>query len=751
MRCFSRFLFISGILTLILFTKHSTAQTTPGDNSAFVTQQYRDFLDRPPDQDGLNGWENQLNNGLSRSQMIAELMGSSEFAQKGLFVAQVYFGIMTRDADYDGFRGWLSWLENGGTQVQLVDNFLTSSEFQSKFGNNLDNGQFVTRMYENVLLREPDSNGKNYFVGQLNSGQMTRSQVGLAFLQSQEFQNLKTSQNQIVVSLLYFDMLRRQPDSGGFSNFVGQLNSGSSLASVVQSFLTSSEYAQRFTNLQAINHVIFMLQENRTFDNYFGMLNVYRKNNGMNIGDDHNEYDIDGIEDKLPSTSQTPITNTNDEGTPFQLFKLQTSCTDDMTSAWLESFGDVNINNFKSGRSIDMSGFVHTAEGFAKSNQLGDTQGKRAMGYYDQDFLNYYYYMASQFAVSDRWFSPVASKTIPNRIATMTGGTTQGLVHDPWNDDKLSQLNIETIFQELDQAGVSWKIYYTDLDEGDPFPATTFGYFVYSGNYMHGGTCSPPTQNINGACIDPSHIAPLSQYFTDVQNGTLPQFAYIEPGYNDGSDEHPGGGIISGQQAVASIVNALMNSQSWHDSVFFLSYDEGGGPYDHVPPVPSHSNDKTDSAVQSLYPDISSIAVNPDSNPAYFPCPTTMSGGNQVATLHCDLLQYNGFADPGYNSGDAAAQQGFAAQLGFRLPNVVISPFTRRHYVSHIPMDHTAIIKFVENRFIGSGAHLTNRDAAQPNLLDFFDFNAVPWSVPPSPPTPYKDPTGQNSCQLEDL
>lgn len=106
-------------------------------------------------------------------------------------------------------------------------------------------------------------------------------------------------------------------------------------------------------------------------------------------------------------------------------------------------------------------------------------------------------------------------------------------------------------------------------------------------------------------------------------------------------------------------------------------------------------------------------------------------------TLHCDLAT----DDPGANPTDAAAQQGFAAQLGFRLPNMIISPFTRRHYVSHIPMDHTAIIKFVENRFIGPNAHLTARDAAQPNLLDFFDFTNVPWATPPTPPTPV-DPSG---------
>jgi len=446
------------------------------------------------------------------------------------------------------------------------------------------------------------------------------------------------------------------------------------------------------------------------------MLNPYRKTSGFSVGDDGKEYDVDGIDDKLGT-----ISNVNDEGTSFPLFKLRTTCTDDMSSAWIESYGDVNRFNFATSRPILMDGFVHTAEGYAKSFGYGDTAGKRAMGYYDQGFLNYYYYMASQFAISDRWFSPVSSKTVPNRIAVMTGGTTQGLVYDPGANDHLPQLGWKTIFEELDRAGVSWKIYYSDVDPNDPFPATTFGYFSYSAKYMHGGTCSPPTVNVNGACLDPSHIAPLSQYFTDVQNGNLPKFAYIEPGFNDGTDEHPSDDISPGQKQVAKIVNALMNSRSWKDSVFFLSYDEGGGPYDHVPPVPGHSNDYTSAALKSITPDIQSIAVNPDS---FKPCPL-VSG-----STHCDLRS----GDPGMSSGDAPAQQGFAAQLGFRVPNIVISPFARRHYVSHIPMDHTAVIKFVESRFIGPNANLTARDAAQPNLLDFFDFNAVPWANPPLPP-----------------
>jgi phospholipase C len=513
-------------------------------------------------------------------------------------------------------------------------------------------------------------------------------------------------------------------------------------------------------SIAQIDHVIFMLQENHSFDNYFGMLNPYRVANSLNVGDDGHTYTVDGIDDKLSTSNQ------DDEHTSYQLFKFNSTCVDDMSSDWLASFGDVNRYDFSTTRSISMTGFVHNAEGYAKScaasgscsGTFTDLTGQRSMGYYDQGFLNYYYYMASQFAVSDRWFSPMASKSIDNRIATFSGGTTQGLVKDPGGDDHLSQLVLPNIFKELDQANVSWKIYYTvtqgfcqsDDDCGttgyDRYPATDFNNFTYSYSYVNlgsSGSCTPPTQpssvvgdSTNSFCIDPTHIAPISTYFTDLANGTLPSFAFIEAGYAN-NDEHPGSGqsILAGQAQVAKVVNALMTSPSWSDSVFFLSYDEGGGPFDHVPPVPGHTNDFTDGSLGTL-PDISSIAVNPDS---YFPCLPT--GG--VATTHCDLSA----SQPGTSLTDAATVNGFAAQLGFRVPNAIISPFTRRHYVSHTPIDHTAVIKFVENRFIGASAHLTARDAAQPDLLEFFDFTGVPWATPPTPPAPVTQTSlGYNPC-----
>ena len=514
-------------------------------------------------------------------------------------------------------------------------------------------------------------------------------------------------------------------------------------------------------SLQQISHVVFMLQENHSLDNYFGMLNPYRQQLGWDVGEDGKTYNVDGIDDKL-----TTISNQDDQGTAYSPFKFASTCIDDESSSWLESYGDVYRWDFSTTRPINMDGFVHTAEGFANScNASGvcsgsftDTTGKRAMGYYDQGYLNYYYYMASQFAVSDRWFSPVSSKSIDNRIATFTGGTTQGLVFDPGSNDHLPQLQIETIFQELDAASVSWKIYYT-VTQGQclqanectggssEYPGTDFSYFGYANKYMYmnptGAACTAPTQASsvvgdasNSFCIDPTHVAPLSQYYTDLTNGTLPSFSFIEAGYGN-NDEHPGSGqeILSGQVQVAKVVNSLMASPEWKSSVFFLSYDEGGGPYDHVPPVPGHSNDYTDASLGPI-PDISQIAVNPDT---YNPCVPT--GG--TPTTHCDLVS----ADPGATSTDAAAKYGFAAQLGFRVPNIVISPFTRKHYVSHTPMDHTAIIKFVENRFIGASAHLTARDAVQPNMLEFFDFTNIPWATPPAPPTPITDQVlGHSTC-----
>ena len=173
-------------------------------------------------------------------------MNSREFFFKGKFIAKTYLGLLTRDADYAGFRSWLGALLGGLSREQIVQAFWDSGEFQSRFGSNLTNGQFVQRMYNNILLRSPDPGELNVWVGALNNGQLTKAQVALILLDSEEFQGLFVSQNRVDISLLYFDLLQRDPDAGGFSNWVEVLSSGVPLTAVIDGFLNSPEYQPGF-------------------------------------------------------------------------------------------------------------------------------------------------------------------------------------------------------------------------------------------------------------------------------------------------------------------------------------------------------------------------------------------------------------------------------------------------------------------------------------------------------------------------
>ena len=398
-----------------------------------------------------------------------------------------------------------------------------------------------------------------------------------------------------------------------------------------------------------LNHIVFMVQENRSFDTYFGSLPAYWQSQNLS------SQALDG----LPANASNPAFG--GVGT-VSAFHLATVCTQNTSPFWNESHRDWNLSNPVSSTPT-MDGFVTTAANYAQTapaseQPIFDTQGHRAMGFYDNTDLNFYYFMATNFATSDRWFSPVMTRTQSNRLYLLAA-TSAGLTYPP-----TTTLTIPTIFSLLDQAGVSWKIYETD----------------------------PNTSYINSfqpyASQHTANIVPVSQYLSDVKNKTLPAVAMIEGGYSSGLDEHPKNNIQSGAAYVESLINALMGSPSWQDSVFILTYDEGGGLYDHVPPQP---------------------AVSPDGIPPSDLQPTDICSGGPSTGANCDFKF-----------------------TGFRVPLLVISPFTRRNYVSHTVADYTAILKFIETRF--GLPSLTKRDAAQMDMTEFFDFNAPPWMTPPNPP-----------------
>jgi phospholipase C len=300
--------------------------------------------------------------------------------------------------------------------------------------------------------------------------------------------------------------------------------------------------------------------------------------------------------------------------------------------------------------------------------------------------------MASNFATSDRWFSPVMTRTHPNR-EFLIAGTSQGRVYpNGTNAQDTGFLTAKTIFEELQAAGITWKIYVDPLGspcQSNPTPACLMGL-----TYLHEFSYSQTV-----LAQYPQNIAPLSQYTTDLANGTLPQVAQIEPNTDGGFDEHPATSdtaptdVQYGANYVSGLINALMQSPSWKDSAFILTYDEFGGLYDHVPPQPAVSPDGT-----------KPVDLNPATGP-------NGSGGDVCTGATgptCDFTY-----------------------TGYRVPLIVVSPFTKKNYVSHTVADLTAILKLIETRF--NVPSLTNRDAAQMDMTEFFDFANPPWTTPPAP------------------
>jgi phospholipase C len=410
-------------------------------------------------------------------------------------------------------------------------------------------------------------------------------------------------------------------------------------------------------DMTAVKHIIYMLQENRSFDQYFGQLNAYRQNKGFSA-------DVDVTPANASQLSY-------DHSTTFAPLHMNSQCMEEMSSYWNESHNDWNHFAPTTATPL-MDGFANSAGGDSRNSVPPgfDINGQRVMGYYDDGDLPYYYFMATQFAMSDHWFSPIMTNTPANRMYAMAA-TSHGVVNKP-----LTQINVPTIFDELQEAGITWKNYVPDYPNGSSlksFPA--FSRYV--------GT----------------NIVPMSQYFTDAKNGTLPEVAFIDRDSHDGLDEHPGVGISiqKGAAYVKTIIDALMASDNWNSSIFFLSYDEAGGPYDHEPPVPMPS------------PDGIPPVLGPNDTCTTTPGPM------------CDFTY-----------------------TGFRLPNIVISPFSKKHYVDHTPMDTTAILRFIEKRY--SLQTLTARDAAQPDISYFFDFNNSPNLNPPTPPSqPTNGPCYVNS------
>lgn len=186
---------------------------------------------------------------------------------------------------------------------------------------------------------------------------------------------------------------------------------------------------------------------------------------------------------------------------------------------------------------------------------------------------------------------------------------------------------------------------------------------------------------------------PIARLYEDLASGELPPVVWINPAFAGGvtqTAEHPPGDVQLGQELVAQVVDALTHSPLWAHSALIITYDEHGGFYDHVAPP----------------------AACP---PGDFP--------------------------PDLGSRD---EPGNFGRYGFRVPLVVISPYSKPGYVSDRVTDHASIMRFIEARFLLPA--LTARDANAWPMLDMFDFDAPALLSPPTLPTAEVDGDALAAC-----
>ena len=512
--------------------------------------------------------------------------------------------------------------------------------------------------------------------------------------------------------------LTEAPGTGSvFSGWAGACAGAAATCTVA---MTAAESVTATFNLQgtfqSLNHIILFAQENRSLDHYFGYMRAYWAANGIA------DQSFDGLPQFNPASGIAPLqgpapTNpgcdpsnpdgpkvcTADPSNPVTSFHLGSICTEELSPFWNEAHVDWNDHFFyPNNADLLLNGFVKAAGDDARQYTLStvnDVNGLRSMGYFQDSDLNYYYFMASNFSTSDRWFAPVMSRTQLNRMY-MIAGTSQGYIYPIGsNSADQNQLTATPIFEALQNAGITWKIYINANNTtcanmtGDAQSQCLLEGYSYLNQFAYEETIL----NSQGKSPDLlQNIVPLTQFTTDAQNGTLPQVAMIEPASTEGLDEHPSDNdafpenIQQGAAYAAGLINTLMTSPSWKDSAMIFTYDEPGGFYDHVSPQTA--------AVPDQY--------------AY---PIDLQPGDM-----CD----------GANQSSGVCSFGMT---GYRVPMMVVSPFSKKNYVSHTVYDTTAVLTLIEKRF--GLAALTARDKAQADMsTDFFDFTNIPWATPPTPP-----------------
>jgi phospholipase C len=290
-----------------------------------------------------------------------------------------------------------------------------------------------------------------------------------------------------------------------------------------------------------LTHLVVVMQENRAFDHMLGRLSLAGQPDAEPLPADYRNPDAAGI-------SIAP-------------FHLGSTCLEaDPPHQWTAMHAGWNDGRM---------------DGFVQSAAVGDSNGHYAMGFYDETDLPFYYWLATTYAISDRYFGSALGGTWANRDY-LYAGTSAGVMNTAQ-----AVIDVPTIFDALESAGVAYGVYTDGRVRQDCIGWTN----------THAG------------------VGPFSAFLAALESGTLPPVAFVDPG--PGQDEHPAADVQPGEAWARTIYDAALASPLWPGLAIIYTYDESGGLADHVAPPPACLASADQNAFDRLGVRVPVIAISP--------------------------------------------------------------------------------------------------------------------------------------------
>ncbi|WP_329121822.1 phosphocholine-specific phospholipase C [Streptomyces sp. NBC_01465] len=415
----------------------------------------------------------------------------------------------------------------------------------------------------------------------------------------------------------------------------------------------------RHRSIKDVEHVVILMQENRSFDHYFGTLRGVR-----GFGDPRPALLPNGkpVWHQPAATTKVPgrfnargLPDSESEVLPWYIDpRATTEYTDGTDHGWA-------------------SGHQAWREGRWDS-WVTQKQDVLTMGHLKRQDLAYHFALAESFTLCDSYFCSVHADTAPNRLylwsGTMDPRNALGRKPNGPGTDERNDTNgytWTTYAERLEAAGVSWKLYQGGTgDPGSPTDNFTDNSLMFFENFQ-------PAMGASGPLVDKgasNHT--LREFAADVKAGTLPQVTWIVPPYK--YSEHPSASPTDGAFYINRVIESLTaNPEVWGRTVLIVNYDENDGLFDHVvPPVPPISS---------------------------APGSAGMVSDDLLASLPDEMLDMTsrpGWKSPAGTTGPGGPQP---VGLGPRVPAMVISPWSRGGWVCSETFDHSSVVRFLEARF----------------------------------------------------